>query len=176
MTFDSLEEEYFYEWLRELEKKDIIANIRRSDTIVLANSAVSGKYTLLKGMEYTPDFTFDIIREDKYFQPKHDLSISPASRNKQKLIYNMDASQKPTLNTCIVEVKPIRDVRGKTTEVNIKRKWVYHATGIYVELVKIPGSSNKGSHLFKKTFTPKSYLKTKTGKPRKMNYKYNLLK
>lgn len=172
MKFDSLEEEYFYEWLLELKRKKVVANIKRSDTIVLANPVVSGSHTLLTAIEYTPDFTFEVLKEDKYFQPAKNLNTSLKARNKQLLVYNTESQR----NTCIVEVKPIRDVRGKTTEVNIKRKWAFQVTGLYVELVKVPGSSNTGSHLFKKTFTPKSYLKTKTGKPRKMNYQPTFLK
>ena len=170
MKFDSLEEEYFYEWLKELQKKKYITDIRRAESIILSKPVLDSGYTVYAGIIYTPDFEFKVLKEGDYFQPKGNLTVSPQARNSQKLIYD------PINKKCVVEVKPLRDVRGKTTEVMIKIKWVHAKHGVFVQLVKVPGSSNTGNHLFKKTFTPKSYLKTQTGKKRKMNYKPIFLK
>ena len=42
-------------------------------------------------------------------------------------------------------------------------KWLYQKYGIYTQVI-IP------ERIFKKTFTPKLMLKTKTGKDRKLNF------
>lgn len=167
--YDSDEEMFFHHWLLELEEKGFIADIHRASAIQLASPIVSTNGVLLaEGIEYTPDFRFRVLKDGQFFQSITNPSVSCSSRKDYRLTYNED-------QICIVEVKPTFDMNNMTREVQIKRKWVYQLTNTFVELVKVPGSSNKGSHLFSKTFTPQSYLFTKTKKTRKMNYKVRLI-
>lgn len=167
LQFDSKEEVYLYWWLKELEIEGIIKNIDKAATIVLEAPLYSCGHELLPGIEYTPDFSFEIIKESEIFQNIKNIKISPKARKKKSLIYQID--ELTGRSTCSVEVKANFDNRDKTREVNIKRKWVYSKFGIYVELVKIP-------KIFSQTFFPKRYLKTDMGlKDRKIDYEYTLL-
>jgi hypothetical protein len=49
----------------------------------------------------------------------------------------------------------------------LNQKMMLHQYGVYVQ--KIMPLSKKRNGLFKNTFTPKAYLKTKTGRDRKIN-------
>jgi hypothetical protein len=46
----------------------------------------------------------------------------------------------------------------------VNQKWMWQKHGIFVNLIK-------PQELFQKTFTPAEYLRTPTGKPRKLNFK-----
>jgi len=46
----------------------------------------------------------------------------------------------------------------------VNQKWMWQKHGVYVNLVK-------PQDLFQRTFTPKEYLRTPSGKPRKLNWK-----
>ena len=63
-----------------------------------------------------------------------------------------------------LEIKPKFDQNNMTRLFKINQKWVFDKHGLFVDLV-IPET------LFEKTFTPKDYLTTPTGKQRKLNYK-----
>ena len=169
MKYDSDEEKYFHAWLLELQEAGYVDSISRADSIKLCDPVVCNGITELASVIYTPDFQFKVLKEGKYFQPHDNITVSPRSRSEQRVIYNSKTKQ------CLVEVKPIKDVRGKTSEAKLKIKWA-RTLGYVIDLVKIPGSSNKGGHLFKKSFTPKVYLKTPTGRERKMNYEYETIK
>jgi len=170
MKFDSEEEKHFYWYLLELQDLGIVKNIQRSESFTLCEAVYSKNKTLFEDVVYTPDFKCEVLKEKNLFQPFSNPMVSSRARKETRLTFNDE------INIAYFEVKPIIDVRGKTTEVNLKRKWLYLRHKVFVELVKIPGSSNKGSHLFKKTFTPIKYLSTPTGKQRKINYEFKSIR
>lgn len=156
--YDSNEEIYFHWWMEELLNKGIIKEFRRADEIVLADK-IEGKW--LKeyktkedewreefydyGVNYTPDFHITWKQIGEFAELENS-----ERKVKKKIVAQSFFKSEPF---SIVEIKGDYDFRDKTREVQLKRKWTYQKTGIYVNLVKIP-------KLFKDTFTPKRYLFT----------------
>ena len=66
-------------------------------------------------------------------------------------------------NVSYFEAKPQYDFNSMTRLATLNIKWLYQKYGIYTQVI-IP------ERIFKKTFTPKLMLKTKTGKDRKLNF------
>ncbi len=113
---------------------------------------------ILHGHSYTPEF---IIEWDKKAMGKiFDLMISSGR-------YTC-----PILGThaefigfhSFIEIKPMFDQNNMERLFKVNQKWMWQKHGIFVNLIK-------PQELFQRTFTPKEYLVTPTGKPRKLNWK-----
>ena len=124
--------------------------------------------SLLNDSVYTPDF------EIKWHKSALNIFVNPPII---KLIDGVAYTNELTKfdknlfiksGECLVEVKPAFDKHNMTRLVNINIKQMMQRHNIFVNLVKIPD-------LFKKTFTPKKYLFTPTGKNKVINYKAVLL-
>lgn len=176
--YDSFEEEIFHQYLLELQDRKIISNIEKPASLVLSEAVPikigKKEVNLLNEHIYTGDFKFEVIEELPLFQTLHETLISPKQR-KQAVIYTQgeDISKSYDVDgdyheRCFVEVKGNYDNNNMTRLFSLNQKWVYQRYGIYYNLVKVP-------KIFEKTFTPEAYLKTATGKDRKINFKVKLI-
>jgi hypothetical protein len=176
LTFDSLEELYFYWWLKELQTLGIVTTIEREPSYVLAEPLVApiinakGKVTtkeVMKGQQYSPDFKVVLNHESRFT-----YQIS------NYIMHKVPALPRPLWrnggNTLIFEVKPILfgavvagTMQKKVSQ--IVRKWLWQKHGLFAQLVMI-GTTEKS--WFAETFTPKRFLLTdKSGKLRTLKYK-----
>ena len=177
MTFESFEEEIFHQYLLELEDRKIISHIEKPASLVLSEAVpiTVGKkeVNLLNEHIYTGDFKFRV--EDSELSIFNHIiapTISPKSK-KQAVIYYKGGFHslgylREWRNEVYIEVKGNYDNNNMTRLFSLNQKWVYQKYGIYYNLVKVP-------KIFEKTFTPEAYLKTSTGKDRKINYKVKLI-
>ncbi|MBN1980533.1 MAG: hypothetical protein JW795_03315 [Chitinivibrionales bacterium] len=133
ILFDSMDELYFYWWLLELKKRKVVLTIDTQVSFTLFNG---DKRFGLEETKYT--FDFDVwwstsIKMD-YFKkwplPTH-VEIKPDARSKGRHI----------------------DLHNNEYITNLKIKWLYQKTGVYVQVVRV-------IDLFKKTFVPVRCLKT----------------
>lgn len=150
---DSYEEVYALMWLFEAMDRGLIKSIDRSPSFVLSES-VFETYTQviqLKTKTKAIPKTKTILREHIYtpeFKVEFDKDLG---------LYHLD-------NIGYIEVKPKFDYQNMVRLFKINQKWMYAKYGILVNLI-VPET------LFENTFTPKEYLKTATGKSRKIKWK-----
>lgn len=118
--------------------------------------------SLLQACEYTPDFVIHWNKKAVGKICSVETFDTPIWCNKELISY--------------FEVKPSFDHQNKRQFASLNIKWVYQKYGEYVQII-IPHEPPKGRKhfLFKDTFTPEKYLKTKTGKWRKIHWKVNLI-
>jgi hypothetical protein len=151
---DSWEEVYILMWLVELQERGLIESINRSPSFELSKK-VTQDYTeevQLKTKVKTVTKTVTILREHIY-TPEFQVVWKV---NKEILFHKNNVSY--------VEVKPVYDQNNMTRLFKINQKWMFVKHNILVNLL-VP------EKLFELTFTPKEYLKTKTGKKRKIKWK-----
>lgn len=168
---DSLEEVYFLMWLFELSDLGYVYKIDRCPPIALSNK-VELPYTV-ELVKSTKEKYLIVTREHIYtpefkiiWNSKAEFLIKRIS-NLEGLFYDVKLrnSVDPTMIfETWLEIKPKFDQNNMTRLFKINQKWVFDKHGLFVDLV-IPET------LFEKTFTPKDYLTTPTGKQRKLNYK-----
>lgn len=159
IKYDSKEEYHFLNWAFELKDLGYITRINRAVSFPLTNDVkISYKegnknksFTLLRGSKYTPEF--DILWSSKAHSLVYSLDIGTGKPN--KLLIGIGVTTRRTL----IEVKPTFDYKNMTRLFTNNQKFLYHNTGLYVNLVKIPD-------LFEKTFYPDSWFVTPTGKVR----------
>ncbi len=174
IPYESFNELHFLYWAEEMKEAGYILDIERAPSYMLTegythNYTVQNKkgtqgsfkaQTIIRPSVYTPEFilTWNKAHVDKliwlFTDTKYEaLFIGHVSDFKVKVW---------------IEVKPHFNARGKTTLFVNNQKFLFKTHGIYVNLVKIPD-------LFEDTFTPKLYLKTATGKDRKINFEVKTL-
>lgn len=172
ISCDSSEEVYFLMWLFELSDLGYVKSIDRCPPIELSNKI--GLPYSVELVRSKKEKVLFIVREHIYtpefkiiWNKKADFLIKRVS-NPEGLFYDIGLRDTLYLETATfetwLEVKPKFDQNNMTRLFKINQKWVYDKHGMFVDLV-IPET------LFEKTFTPKDYLTTPTGKPRKINYK-----
>lgn len=175
VEFDSLEELAILQWLYELKNQGFIKSIKRADSYLLSDS-VTNNYaeqsirkvtstpktqTLLHGHSYTPEF----------------VVIWDYAKTKDKFIWDIDSKTKfdkifighseindPKNYVTFIEVKPSFDQNNMERLFKLNQKWMWDKHKIFVNLIKV-------NDLFPKTFTPKDYLTTPTGRVRVMKWK-----
>lgn len=110
---------------------------------------------LMQGHSYTPDFIvgFEDIAEEALFTKTGDLKEFPFIVQGEN-------------NNCIIEIKPTFDQNNMTRAFKINQAFMWSMHNKYVNLVKLGGENS----WFGKWFTPKKFLTTSTGKPRKINH------
>lgn len=182
IPYDSLEELAFLQWAFELKEAGYIKSIERSESFLLSDPMQINYAQQLKtkskpmsqhimaGHSYTPEFRI------VWYKKALDKIVQPLAHEKfENLFLGVIEDPKPSNMTfrTYVEIKPQFDFHNGTRMFTINQKWMWQRHGIYVNLVKCP-------ELFAKTFTPKEYLVTKTGKQRNIKWRtrslYNYLK
>lgn len=170
-TFDSTDEVYFAIWLSELQSNGYIDKWLRNEKSYEIAEPVYNEYVketqlktkikteykkqiLLNKYSYTPDFLIWWNKSAK------DLFYNELNANKEiKCLFVINEKDDPF---SIVEVKPSFDKSNMTRLFRHTQKIYYKLYGDLISLVEY-------SKLFAETFTPREYLKTPTGKDRKIS-------
>ena len=167
---ESEEELHFLEYLKELNEFQLIDDISRGESIELIpdvqviipykakNGIIKNKTKkILSKKCYTPDYIIKWNSLSKYF---HKIFIDLF----------------PIIDNAALCHKTYIDVKGSYNQYNssntifsIVQKILYNKKGIYCYKI-VP------QELFEKTFTPVAYVKTKTGKDRKLKWQVKSVK
>jgi len=122
---------------------------------------------LLEDHVYTPEFKVKLTPAGVkllswYFHTTEDGHYSTENRKFDKLfVHNVEGLGNDYY--IYIEVKPEHDRHNMTRLFTVNQKWMWWKHGIFVNLVQ--------PHiLFKKTFTPKAWLTTPTGKKRVIHW------
>ena len=174
--YDSHEELAMLQWLFELKDSDYIRDLRRAPSFLLSDALVNsyviplktksknGTQTLLQPHSYTAEF---LVCWN--YKKARDKIIWTLGVDTNRFDKHLIAQKKDDTWCSYIECKPSYDFNNMTRTFILNRKWMWQKYGIFVNLVK------KDS-LFEKTFTPAEYLKTATGKQRKIKWKPRSLK
>lgn len=165
---DSDGEIHFIMWMEELKQNGYIKEYKRGESILLSNSVTNNyvqqlktkskpcHHTILMGHSYSWDFTIEWTELGlQYF-----VSRFGEKWEKPFLINSKSMS--------FIECKPPFNFQNMSRLAVLNIKWVWEKCQIFIQMVK-------NEELFEKTFTPKQYLITKSGKPRKIKYKIKTL-
>lgn len=166
---DSKEEIVFIEWLDELVEGGFVNTYTyHIDKYELIPKAVlttdkNKQISLLNNLSYTPDFTINWNESSKglFYVDIEEVQNSKFDNN--QIILSSSGVSTIDIKGSFVG---LHNNSGITFP--IIRKVLYHLKGIYVNKV-VP------KELFKNTFTPMSYLKTATNKPRKIDWQVRTL-
>lgn len=168
---DSEEECMAILYFEELQEKEYVEKIERADTIILSER-FENKYQetkILKTKTKVVDKN-QILLEEHVYTPEFKITWTPIG----ELLWTWQ----PVIGRCtkfisqqgisIIEVKPDYDPHNMTRlfKVNQKMAWKIHK--LFINLV-LP------HELFKNTFTPQTWLKTATGRDRKINWQVRSL-
>lgn len=175
IEYDSLEELAMLQWLFELKNQGFIRSIKRAESYLLCDSLVNNyaeqttkkvssvpkTQTLLHGHSYTPEFEvvwdYDKARDIFLWDHRSSTKFDKIFIGEKIFGYTRD------FVTCI-EVKPSFDQNNMERLFKLNQKWMWEKHKIFVNLVKV-------QELFPKTFTPKAYHTTPTGRVRLMKWK-----
>lgn len=169
IEYDSLEELAFLQWASELQKLGYIKSIQRADSYLLSDSIINNysekvgtssrpkAQTLLQGHSYTPEFMI------VWTQKARDLLVWEMEENNKFDKFFIGTRDNREYRT-LVEVKPLWDQNNMERLFKLNQKWMWQKHGLFVNLVKCPD-------LFDKTFTPKEFLTTKTGRNRNIKWR-----
>lgn len=165
---DSDGEIHFIMWMEELKQNGYIKEYKRGESILLSNSVTNNyvqqlktkskpcHHTILMGHSYSWDFTIEWTELGlQYF-----VSRFGEKWEKPFLINSKSMS--------FIECKPPFNFQNMSRLAVLNIKWVWEKCQIFIQMVK-------NEELFEKTFTPKQYLTTKSGKPRKTKHKIRTL-
>jgi len=173
ILYDSDEEVYFSMWLDELKNAAYVHKWSKNKTPIQLTKPLYNNYTqeialktktkivqkrqvILQGSEYTYDF--DVVWNRKAYGIFYQYL-----GDNERIICPFIASGKISKPRSWVETKPVFDMQNMTRLFINNRKFLWEQKKIYINLV-VP------QELFADTFTPVEYLKTKTGKNRKINW------
>ncbi|XAI97358.1 hypothetical protein [Leptolyngbya phage Lbo-JY46] len=170
IPLDSEHELWICWWLDELKDLGFIKYYTRAEPFSLSHGYTNNYVVKMKtkskpmrqsicgGHVYTPEFR--VVWHKKALD-KIVWLMDSGDKFDKVLIGHIAANKE--LYT-IIEVKPEFDYNNMTRLFTINQKWVFDKYGIWVNLIK-------PKELFKKTFTPVNFRKTKTGKERKIDWK-----
>jgi hypothetical protein len=169
IAYESLEELAFLQWAFELVKTGFILHIGRSESFLLCD-ALAHNYAqqlktkskpmqqlLLHGHSYTPEF--DIQWNDTAIRAGLVWVANEKSRFDALFIGRYLEGRLVTT----IEVKPMFDQNNMERLFKVNQKWMWDKHHIFVNLVK-------PQMLFKETFTPREYLTSPAGRPRKLKW------
>ena len=170
IEWESFEELAFLYWAFELKNQGYIKSLRRSESFLLCDSMVHDFVVNLKTKSKPAS---EIVMHGHSYTPEFIIEWDPKAR--KKIFDTLITSERyncPILGThkewegftSYVEIKPMFDQNNMERLFKVNQKWMWQKHGIFVNLVK-------PQDLFQKTFTPAEYLRTPTGKPRKLNWK-----
>jgi hypothetical protein len=172
IEFKSNEEMYFSWWLEELEEAGYIESwTYEPETFVLSTAikipwhkqlktkTKEQSLTLMQPSSYTPDFE---IKWNDNAKGVFYMTHSGTYKVRPYIIQ--------TGTRCLVDVK---GTFSRMNQISVhtfpdRQKWLYQNTGNFVQKV-VPLRKKTG--LFVKTFTPRKFLKTPTGKDKKLAWK-----
>ena len=160
----SMEELYFLWWLCDLKDEGYVEDAwYEEDAFVLGKGYEKSYIKRMKTKEkveeesvlpstvYTPDFKIKWTEKARgVFY--HDLVSEEKLTHGRKPKYSIGADL-----VSYIEIKPNFDFNNMTRYVKIKINWLFQATGVFVNLVKVP-------QIFKDTFVPDRYFLTDEGK------------
>lgn len=186
--FDSFEEKHFNDWCTPLTKAGYIREVFHEPiSFVLSEPIVTSFLQEMKtktkivdkfrshGHVYTPDFLiiwdasahgifFDWYAASEDLIPSYkDIPFLAQKSEESGDIYTF------------VEIKPSFDQNNMTRLATLNCKWTMEKLGEFVQIVvPVPDAKGKPKNaLFQKTFIPNNFLFTnKSGKPRKINFKF----
>jgi hypothetical protein len=174
IDYDSLEELAMLQWLFELKSTGYIKSIKRAQSYLLCDSyinsyveqrKVSSKpcvQTMLHGHSYTPEF--EVIWDPKKSRDRFVWDTQESTKCDKLFVADVTSEGYRT----IIEVKPSFDQNNMERLFKLNQKWMWDKYAIFVNLVKV-------NDLFPKTFTPKAYLTTPSGKARLLKWKHKSL-
>lgn len=186
-NIDSDEEIWFSQWLDELVEAGYVIDYTDAKTYLLApkleyqyleqkkTKSTLKEQSLMQQHVYTSDFDIRWNKKALGIFINTPMSISELNEDsticKSNVVNNK--LDKDLFIKCgetmLVEIKGTFNRFGGEKENAINRKWLFQKHGIYTNLVKVPD-------IFAKTFTPKKFLLTKTGKQRTIHFKIKTLK
>ena len=167
IAIDSQEELMTVMYIEELMEHGYVQKLERAESIRLSER-LENKYTqvvemktkskeveknqvLLEEHIYTPEFVVTWTQKGSELFVDSLVGSSTGKLNKPFIkTYGYDT---------LIEVKPEFDQNSMERLFKINQKWVWDKHEVYINLVK-------PLKLFEKTFVPKKYLLTATGKPR----------
>jgi hypothetical protein len=166
---ESEEELHFLEYIKELNYFNLIKDISRGESIeLIPEVSVIIPYKDKKGIlksrtkkilnkkSYTPDYVIVFNRQSIYFD-KILIDIFP-------IINNVSDNGRPNGYKVYIDVKGSYNQHNSSNTIfSIVQKLLYNKRNIYCYKI-VP------QELFEKTFTPMAYVKTKTGKDRKLKW------
>jgi len=174
MTFDSPEEEYYYNWLLELKEKGYVHSIEREPEYELFPEVKIKDKVILRASIYKPDFI--VIWEDKakdifYFTEDSKFKSIIVELRSKHFAHKDELTNK---YYSVVDVKGTFAARGNSSTIKfpIIQKQMYYRYKIYVNKI-MPLHPKNG--LFASTFTPKDFAYTKKGKLRNLKWKIKTL-
>lgn len=186
IPIDSDEEYFMLLWLEELMDAGFIDKIERAETFVLSERFVN-EYEEVKELK-TKSKTIQkeqILLEKHVYTPEFKITLSPMGvklLSWRKFTRN-DGSYYPINSKftklfvehyggleheVYLEIKPEWDQNNMERLFKINRAWVYQKYGVFINLIK-------PLQLFEKTFTPKAYMTTTTGKKRVIHFETRTL-
>ena len=168
--FDSQEERYFSYYLDELKEAGYIISYEAQPESYVLSEPYFYDYNIQLKTKIRPAVK-KLIREHIYTA---DFKIHFAAEASgifcNRLESRKDLTKIPFVVdyffVSIIEIKPAFSRFNSQREFSINQKWLFQRHGVYCQKIKI---SNRAG-LFKDTFTPKKYLVTETGKPKKLHY------
>ncbi len=181
IAYESDAERYALYYFFELQNAGIVKSIKRAESFNLSDK-ISVEYTqikktrkkekieqklhtLLREHIYTPEFKIEWEDFDfnKFIWKNYD--------NRGEKPYGLISSKETHLNgfpITYIECKNKFDYQNMSRLFVINQKWVYEKLDIFINLF-IPEET------FKNTFTPLEYMKTPTGKDKKINFEVRTL-
>lgn len=178
IEYDSLEELGMLQWLFELKTQGIVKSIRRAESYLLCDGLYNNyaeqmkrvnsrpvAQNLLHGHSYTPEFevVWDYTKARDLFVWDH---LGKACKFDKLFIgrFVVNPTNQAAEFVTIIEVKPSFDQNNMERLFKLNQKWMWDKHKIFVNLVKI-------QELFPKSFTPKAYLTTPSGRVRILKWK-----
>jgi hypothetical protein len=168
IPYDSLEELAFLQWAFELKSNGHIVDIGRGKSYLLSpalyhdyaiqlkTKSKPASEIVLHGHSYNPDFQIRWADDEIIYDGNFTQEFVGMDKLDDRFLFKNHIS--------IIEVKPDWDSQNMERLFKLNQKWMWDKLGVYVNLVK-------PKQLFQQTFTPREYLKTPTGKPKKIGWK-----
>jgi len=166
IAVDSQEEIMTIMYIEELIEAGYVKKLERAESIRLSER-LENKYTQVVEMKTkTKEVEKNqVLLEEHIYTPEFKITWSQAGSELfvDSLVGSTGKLNKPFIKVygydTFIEVKPEFDQNSMERLFKINQKWVWDKHGVYINLVK-------PLKLFEKTFVPKKYLLTATGKPR----------
>lgn len=174
IAIDSEEEYAFLIWLEELIERGFVESVKRADSISLSESVVV-EYTEEKQMKTKIKLVdkSQKLLEKHIYTPEFEVFFSKLGLKRMIHDLRFDEGKVDKLfisngQVVIFEIKPEWDQNNMERLFKINQKWIYDKCKIFVNLIK-------PFQLFEKTFTPKAWLTTPTGKKRVIHWQVRSL-
>ena len=168
LAVDSEGEIHFIQYMDELKEAGYIEYYERGLSYMLSDS-LSNNYAVQLKTRSKP-MRQNILMGHSY---NYDFNIKWAEKGIKYFVNRFGEKwEKPFLinskNMSFIECKPAFDFQNMTRLAVLNVKWMWDKHKIFIQMVK-------NIELFEKTFTPKAYEKTKTGKTRDIKHTFRTL-